>query len=217
LTSETFDFVPPELPANVRYAGAMLDDPSWAGASWTPPWPAENRDPIVLVGLSSTFQNQLSALQRIAAALAEMPVRAVITLGPALAPDAISAPASNVAIVAHAPHAAVLRDAALAITHCGHGTTMRALAAGVPIVCMPMGRDQGDTAARVVHHGAGVRIKPTASSAAIRKAVATVLRDPRFTAGAKALAAAIARDGRELDPAALVEETGANSVIAAAS
>jgi hypothetical protein len=54
-----------------------------------------------------------------------------------------------------APHGEILRQASLLITHCGHGTTLKALAAGVPMVCMPMGRDQNDTAARVVHASAG--------------------------------------------------------------
>ena len=40
------------------------------------------------------------------------------------------------------------------------GTVTRALAAGVPLVCMPMGRDQPDVAARVIHAGAGLRLRP---------------------------------------------------------
>jgi len=216
LTSESFDFLPPQLPSNVRYAGAMLDDPSWAG-TWTPPWPASNHDPIVLVGLSSTFQDQLAVLQRIVAALAELPVRAIVTLGPALSGIELRSPAPHVAIVGAAPHAAILREAALAVTHCGHGTVMRALAAGVPLVCMPMGRDQGDTAARVVHHGAGVRLKPTAQPAVIRRAVETVLRDPRYADGARRLATALARDAQTIDPAALIEELRSRPAAAVAS
>jgi len=204
LTSTSFDFLPPRLPANVRYVGAMLDDPPWAG-TWTPPWPTSNHDPIVLVSLSSTFQDQLPVLTRIVATLAQLRVRAIVTLGPALATIDLPSPAAHVVIARTAPHAAILRDAALAITHCGHGTTMRALAAGVPLVCMPMGRDQGDTAARVVHHGAGVRLKPNAESAAIRRAVETVLSDPRYATSARRLADAIARDAQTIDPAALIE------------
>ena len=61
LTSADFDF-PAELPANVRYVGAVLDDPTWATTPWTPP-PGD--DPLVLVALSSTFQDQGDCLQRI--------------------------------------------------------------------------------------------------------------------------------------------------------
>lgn len=206
LTSQSFDFAPPELPANVRYVGPGLDDPTWAGTDWTPPWPASNADPLVLVGLSSTYQHQQDAIGRVAVALAGLPVRALVTMGPALAGSPVSSPAPNVVIVPTAPHAVVLQHAAAAITHCGHGTTLRALAAGVPLVCMPMGRDQNDTAARVVARGAGVRIKPTAPAAAIRRAVQTVLAEPRFATGARALRDAIAREATEVDPIALIEQ-----------
>jgi UDP:flavonoid glycosyltransferase YjiC (YdhE family) len=211
MTSPAFDFVPPEglagLPPNMTYVGAVLDDPVWAGQSWAPPWPAENQDPIVLVGLSSTYQEQQDAIGRVVEAVAGMKVRALVTLGPALASVGtdVKTPSPNVVVVPTAPHGLVLPHCAAAITHCGHGTTIRALAAGVPLVCMPMGRDQNDTAARVVARGAGVRIKPTASPAAIRKALETVLGDRRYAEGAKALRGAIAREQREIDQVALLE------------
>ncbi|HUH00951.1 MAG TPA: glycosyltransferase [Kofleriaceae bacterium] len=207
LTSESFDFVSPELPQNVRYLGPVLDDPSWAGSEWTPPWPEANRDPIVLVGLSSTYQEQQAALTRVVAALVELPVRALVTLGPALAPDAVTSPAPHVAIVQTAPHGLVLPHTSAVITHCGHGTTIRALAAGVPLVCMPMGRDQNDTAARVVARKAGLRLQPTAPSRTIRRALEAVLHQPHFGAGARTLRDAIQRD-LLTDPAAQIEELG---------
>ena len=60
----------------------MLDDPSWA-EPWTPP-PGD--DPLVLVALSSTFQDQGACLQRIVDALATLPVRAVVTDRPGARP-----------------------------------------------------------------------------------------------------------------------------------
>ncbi|HTL32638.1 MAG TPA: nucleotide disphospho-sugar-binding domain-containing protein, partial [Kofleriaceae bacterium] len=191
---------------NVRYVGPILDDPSWAGTSWTPPWPADNHDPIVLVGLSSTYQDQQAALRNVVAALAPLRVRALVTLGPSLSADAVTSPAPHIVIVPTAPHGLVFPHCAAAITHCGHGTTIRALAAGVPLVCMPMGRDQNDTAVRVVARGAGVRVKPTAAVPAIRRAIERVLQEPRYAAGARALRDALAREAREVDPVALLEE-----------
>ena len=61
-----------------------------------------------------------------------------------------------------APHSEVLRHASAVVTHAGHGTVLKALAAGVPVVAIPLGRDQLDNAARVAHHGAGLRLKPKA-------------------------------------------------------
>ncbi len=192
LSSETFDYASPTVPPNVRYVGPVLDDPEWA-EPWTPPWPAANQDPLVLVGLSSTYQNQGALLGRIVESLSALPVRAVVTLGRMLDRFDV-APAPNVNVVRSAPHATILEDASLAITHCGHGTTMKALQSGVPLVCIPMGRDQPDTAARVVHQGAGVRLSPSASTARITRAVRQVLDDGRFRANARRLAATLASE-----------------------
>lgn len=191
LTSRAFDFPVPRLPANVRYVGPRLDDPAWAGA-WTPP-PGD--EPLVLVGLSSTYMAQGDLLARIVAALGALPVRALVTLGPALDPGSLGRTAANVTVVAAAPHSAVLEHAALVVTHAGHGTTIKALAAGVPVLALPMGRDQPDNAARVVAAGAGVSLKPSAKVAAIRLAVAEVLATPSYTAAAGRLAAALAAEG----------------------
>jgi len=198
LTSRAFDFEADRLPPNVRYVGPVLDDPAWADP-WKPPWPEDDERPLVLVGLSSTYQNQVDALGRVIQALAGKPFRALVTLGPALPADAVRSPAPNVVVVPTVPHGAVIPKAAAVLTHCGHGTTMKALSAGVPLVCMPMGRDQNDTAARVVARGAGVRIKPTASPEAIRAAIDEVLGQVRYRDGAQRLARAIAAEATEVD------------------
>jgi len=148
----------PFVPNHVRYVGPILDDPQWA-EPWKAPWSERNRNPLVLVGFSSTFQDQAPVLQNVVTALGGLPVRALVTLGEML-PDGEVQPTASVVVVRSAPHREIRRQASLLITHCGHGTTMKALTAGVPIVCIPMGRDQNDTAARVVHVGAGVRLRP---------------------------------------------------------
>jgi hypothetical protein len=190
MTSASFDF-PARLPNNARYVGPVLDEPTWAASSrWTAP---ASDTPLVLVALSSTFQDQISCLQRIVDALSQMPVRAVVTTGPAVDPTALR-PSRNVAIVQCAPHREVLWQAALAITHGGHGTVMKALAAGVPMVVLPHGRDQADTAARVTARGAGIALARTASSSAIRRAVQRVLRHDSYRTAARHLAEVIRRD-----------------------
>src|SRR4029077_17069671 len=99
----------------------------------------------------------------------------------------------------------VLREASLLVTHCGHGTTLKGLAAGVPLVCLPMGRDQDDTAARVVHRGAGVRLKPRASAEVIRAAVERVLADKSYRESARRLADALRAGEGCVDPVAEIE------------
>jgi len=209
LTSAAFDFASPFVPANVRYIGAVLDDPQWV-VPWTPPWPKENTDPVVLVGFSSTFQNQGSALRNVVSALAGLRVRALVTLGEML-PDGEVQSSGSVIVVRSAPHLEVLKHASAVITHCGHGTTIKALAAGVPMVCMPMGRDQDDTAARVVHAGAGVRLKPNAAPGAIARAVISVLEDARFRTNARRLRDAMDAERRGANVVAELERVASRT------
>ena len=189
-TLPSFDFTSDAMPKHVSYVGPELVDPAWS-EPWRSPFAADDRRPLVLVGLGSTFQNQAPLQQRIVDALAQLPVRAVVTLGPTIRPSEVTA-ADNVVVVQSAPHTQLLQEASLLVTHCGHGTTMKGLAAGVPLVCIPMGRDQNDTAARVVHSGAGVRLKPTASVTDISRAITRTLETPSFREAAAVFAQAIA-------------------------
>jgi MGT family glycosyltransferase len=192
LTSAAFDF-PGTLPPNARYVGPILDDPVWAEhVSWTPP---PGGDPLVLVAMSSTYQDQLASLQRVIHGLGRLPVRAVVTTGPALDAAALE-PAANVTVVPSAPHRQVLQHAALVVTHGGHGTAIKALAAGVPMIVLPHGRDQADIAARVSSRGAGLVLKRGAGPAVIAGAVTRILRDDSYRAAARRLGEAVCRDTR---------------------
>ena len=203
LSSETFDTVSPSVPDNVRYVGPVLDDPAWS-EPWTSPWPADNTDPLVLVGFSSMYQDQGPLVQRVIDALSGMQVRAVVARGQMLTEHDVVASA-NVAVVRSVPHSLLMPDASVVVSHCGHGTTMKALAAGVPLVCIPMGRDQDGTAARVVGHGAGVRLPTTATAAEIRAAVQDVLDHHGYRANAARLASVLAHEHTPADVVVEVE------------
>jgi MGT family glycosyltransferase len=199
MTSPALDF-PAILPATVRYVGPVLEDPFWSQASrWIPP---ASSKPLVLVAMSSTFQDQIGSLRRVIAALSTLPVHGIVTAGPAIDTAALNA-APNVTVLPHAPHREVLRHADAVVTHGGHGTVVKALAAGVPMVLLPHGRDQGDTAVRVTARGAGIALKRTAQPAAIAAAVTEVLRNPSFRASAQRLGESVRRDA---DNAALLRE-----------
>lgn len=206
LTSEAFDFplVPP--PANVRYVGPVLDDPDWT-TEWRSPWPETDRRPLVVASLSSTFQDQRDLLGRIVAALGALEVRGLVTLGPAMAGQHFDLP-GNVVAVPSAPHARVFPHAAAVVTHAGHGTVMRALVHGLPLLCIPMGRDQDDNAARVVACGAGLRLRPSAGSRRITAAVRRLLDEPGFRAGAERLGRTVADDAAANRAVAELEAVG---------
>ncbi|AWB86220.1 glycosyltransferase [Mycetocola zhujimingii] len=199
LTSRSFDF-PGRLPAKARYVGPILDDPGWAaGESWAPP---AGDDPLVLVAMSSTFQNHVGSMQRIVDAMGMRPVRGLVTTGPAVRPDDIAAE-PNVTVIESAPHQEVLRDADVVITHGGHGTVIKALAAGVPLIVLSHGRDQADNAVRVTTRGAGIALSRRASAPRIARALDDVLNTPSYGEAAKRLGADVAR---EASGSALFEE-----------
>jgi UDP:flavonoid glycosyltransferase YjiC (YdhE family) len=83
------------------------------------------------------------------------------------------------------------------LTHGGHGTVIKTLAAGVPLVVAPLGRDQPDNAARVVRAGVGLRVSRKASAADLRNALGRVLDEPRFRAAARRMAATLAAERDE--------------------
>jgi MGT family glycosyltransferase len=198
-SSPSYDFGSGSVPANVRYVGPQLDDDPAEGSGEQ--WAGEPGQPLVLVGLSSTVMRQEGLLQRAADALGQLPVRGLVTTGPAVDPAVLSAP-DNVTVTRWVRHAEVLPHCSAVITHGGHGTVLKALIAGAPLVVVPLGRDQPDNAGRVVHAGAGIRLRKDASTAAVRAAVARVIDDPRYRAAARQMAARLAAerdDNRAVD------------------
>lgn len=176
-----FDEVATVAP-NVVHVGPMRR-PARGGA-----WPRRMPErPLVLVGLSTSQQHQLPLLERLCAALGELPVEALVTTGPAIAPEALH-PATNTTVQRFVSHDEVLPSASLLVTHAGHGTVMAGTTYGVPILCLPMGRDQPLIAERVARLGLGAVGSPEASVGELRGAIAAVLADSDVAARAKTFA-----------------------------
>lgn len=214
-TSRSFDFPLDPAPRNVRYVGAVLDDPHWVASGVAaaqpdgspraqargqtaspPPAASATEPPLVVAGFSSTFQDQAEPLRRTIEALGRLPVTGLVSTGPALDGAGIGAARtpSNVTVSRVVDHRAAFPRAAAVVTHAGHGTVMRALAAGAPLVCLPMGRDQNDNAAKVAYHGAGLRLPKSASARRIAAAVERVMTDQRFKLAAERLGEEVRRD-----------------------
>lgn len=125
--------------------------------------------------------------------MAGMPVRAIVTTGPVIDPAQFRS-SVHVTVVATAPHSEVLKVADAVVTHGVHGTVVRALAAGVPLVVLPQGRDQADNAARVSARGAGVRIERSATPATMAAAVCRLLNESSYRDAAERLGCSIRDD-----------------------
>jgi MGT family glycosyltransferase len=193
MTSPSFDFTAPQLPANVRYVGPQLDDPDWAAkAKWPKKgWRGRGTEPLVLVATGPIYQDQTDLPQRIIQALGTLPVKAVLTTGPDVNPAEIQA-GPNVDVLQVAPHTRVLREAAVVVTTAGHGIVLKSLAAGVPLVCIPMGRNQNDNAVRVLRLGAGVRLTRQSAPEQIAAAISEVLERPQYAVAARRFADVLA-------------------------
>jgi len=185
-TYEKFDAPSASTANNLHYVGPLgcvADTPQ----RYDLPWPADDRRPLILVSYSTTFQDQVGTLQRIADAVAGVPVRVLFTLGEAIGADELRLPENAVA-ERFVPHAVVLPHASLVVTHAGHGTVMAATTAGVPLVCTPMGRDQHAVSACVERCGLGITMPMTASSEELRVAIQAALQDETLSARARRFA-----------------------------
>ena len=140
--------------------------------SWRPADDDERR-PLVLVSLSTLPQGQGPVMQRVLDAVGEMPVRVVATLGPTLANETFAIPA-NTQVESFVPHEAVLPHVSAVVAQCGLSTIMKVLAAGLPMVGLPVLGDQPANAVRIEAAGAGVQlpvVRPAGSHtpAAVRR------------------------------------------------
>jgi UDP:flavonoid glycosyltransferase YjiC (YdhE family) len=167
-------------------------------------WPGDDR-PLVYVSFGSVAATVPPAARIYGIALeavADLPARVLLTTGPMETP--LSAPAPNVHIERWVPQADVLPEARAVVCHGGSGTTLGALAAGVPLVITPLFADQPQNARRVAATGAGIHVQGhewseamgAVDPAALHDAIATVLTDDVYAEAAQRIAAEI----RELPP-----------------
>ena len=143
---------------------------------WDLPWPPDDPVPLVVVSLSSTYMHHEEPMERILAALAALPVHVLATTGLELDPAEVRTP-PGIEVRRYIPHVTVLPHAAVVVTHAGTGTLMAAFAHGVPVVCVPLGRDQPANAARAAELGVAVALpgdaRPDRIAAAVREALSS--------------------------------------------
>ncbi|CUU53878.1 glycosyltransferase, MGT family [Parafrankia irregularis] len=151
LTGEPLEYPRSDVPAHIRFVGAQIYDPPGE----TPAWLDEPGDPWVLVTTSTEYQGDERLALAAAEALRDEPVRVLITLADAFGRVDLPA-APNIRVERFVPHGPVLERAAAVVCHSGMGIVQKAVAAGVPVVAVPFGRDQPEVARRVVEAGAGV-------------------------------------------------------------
>jgi MGT family glycosyltransferase len=151
-TAEPLEYHRTHLPPSVRMVGPGVWDPSSA----EPAWLKEIRRPIVLVTISTVFQDDAKLINTALEALADEPYDVVVTTG-SLDPESFTRP-PNATLRRFVPHSLVIDKAAAVVCHGGMGITQKAILAGVPVCVVPFGRDQLEVARRVIEAGAGTRL-----------------------------------------------------------
>ena len=186
-TVESFDGAR-DVPGNAVYVGPVLE-PEGPDSGWSPP----SRS-LVVVSMGTTDMGETPVLQRVLDALSTLPVDVVATVPPHIDRRAVQVP-SNAELRPLTRHAALLPHADLFVGHGGHGGIMAALAFGVPIVCVPLDRDQPTNAARVEAVGAGRTVSKDADPATMAAVFEAVRTGSREREGAIGMANAVAAYG----------------------
>jgi UDP:flavonoid glycosyltransferase YjiC (YdhE family) len=175
-----------------------------------PPW-ADQGHPLVYV----TFGSVAASLPPFAGVyrsaldvLAGQPIRVLMTTGRAVEPGSLAPVPANAHVEQWWPQASVMAHVAVVVGHGGFGTTMTALAGGVPQVVVPLfAFDQFINAERVAAIGAGVCLDGGPGAVPLlAAAVADVLGNPAYAEKARGVAAAIAELPDVASSVTLLEE-----------
>jgi MGT family glycosyltransferase len=186
-TLAQFDQPQADVPGKVCHAGPVLQDDSRAKPAELP-WPDSDTTRIVLVSFSTVQEQRMPAnWQRTLDALADLPVHVVATTGAVVDPTELKAP-RNAFVLSFAAHGPLMKRASLVITHGGHGTAMRALLHGVPMILMPaLAHDQPLVAATIQEWGAGRALPSDASVDILRATASEVLAQSTYRENAQRL------------------------------
>lgn len=194
-----FEYPRSDAPPALRFYGPMAAAPAQHGADPTTAVPdraeLDGTLPIVHVTQGTVANTDFSELiGPTLEALADEPVRVVVTAGGRPVDDLPPLPRNAVA-GSYLPYEALLPRTSALVTNGGYGGLHHAMRHGVPIVIAGDSEDKVETSARVQWSGAGISLRTgRPSPEQVRGAVRRVLSDARY-------ASASARLGRAIDAA----------------
>ena len=219
----TFSSVPNTLdqPPTEQSGSGLTTGPVWrfradtpvAGPSLPASW-GDSAAPLVYVSFGSVAGSlgRFDALYpAIVEVLADLPVRVLVTTGKGYDLARLGPWPANVWAAQWWPQAAAMREAAVAIGHGGFGTTMTALAAGVPQLVLPLfSLDQFLNADRVQAVGVGERLLGDLEAVRdVPRLLGELLNEPRYAEAARRVAAEMAALPDVSTTVAVLEELAA--------
>ena len=146
---------------------------------------------ITLGTIAGRLPKSKAAFRTALAAVADLPVTALLTTGPVMPIADLGLIPANVRVETFVPQAEVLPKSNAVLCHGGSGTVLGALAAGVPMVVTPLFADQPANARSVAAAGAGLSVTD-GTDASLRAALLMVLSDPSYGIRAREIAVGMA-------------------------
>jgi UDP:flavonoid glycosyltransferase YjiC (YdhE family) len=144
-------------------------------------------DPLVLIAPSTAQDRDQRMLTAAVEGLADEPVRVLATYNRRPPPKPTDVP-PNTRLVEWVSYARTMPLCDAVVCHAGHGTLVRSLASGVPVVACPAAGDMAENSARVAWAGAGVSLpRRLVSPRGVRLAVRRVLGEPSYAVRAREL------------------------------
>ena len=159
------------------------DEPGGEPATW--PADAGAGRARVVVTMGTLMPGRPETMTAILDGLEPLGVDIVAAVGHDVAPAALGRRRSSTRVVRYAPMSSLVEGASLLVFHGGSGTMLAGLAAGVPMVILPIAADQPENAERCLEAGVA-RVLPLEDRGPARvcEAAADVLSDPAFRASA---------------------------------
>ncbi|MEK7867661.1 MAG: nucleotide disphospho-sugar-binding domain-containing protein [Planctomycetota bacterium] len=150
--------------------------------------------PKVYVSLGTVFNRRPQVFRRILDAHADGRCQLIVSAGGAYEALRAGGVPGHVLLFPRVPQVEVLDRVDAVVSHGGNNTVNETLAAGRPLLVMPVGGEQGDNACRVEHLGAGLRADLKRSPAEeIGAKVRRLLEEPSFARRARECADALAK------------------------
>jgi zeaxanthin glucosyltransferase len=168
-----------KLPACFSFTGPFIDAQARPALSF--PDERLTGEPLIYASLGTLQNRQTSIFRIIVDACRGLKAQLVISLGGAAdSVELTDVPETTIA-VDYAPQLELLARARLTLTHAGVNTVLESLAAGVPLVAVPITNDQPGMAARVQWAGLG-EVLPfgKATAAGLRALIDRVLSEERY-------------------------------------
>ncbi len=143
---------------------------------------------IVYLTMGTVWNRNLDIFRMVIEAVRDEDIALIVTVGRQNDPASLGPQPDNVLVHQYIPQGVLLPRCDAVITHGGAGTTLGALAFGVPLLLLPQGADQYSNAERIVAAGAGLQLlRDELSVDAVRDSLHAVLDDASYRRAAEGI------------------------------